>query len=330
MSVVVELARGLNVPPEFFFVAPRPSAEGPTFFRSMAAATKRSRRRADTRIDWTWDLLRFAQTRVQFPDVALPPAPDVPWQALTREDIELRADALRRHWKLGAGPISNVVWLAEEAGFVVVRDEIGNSYLDAHHRWCSGRPIIVLNTDKELAVRSRFDCSHEIGHADIHRDVQTKELQTSGMLKRVEEQASQFAAAFLLPAETFAQEVTNISLEALLQMKMRWRVSVAALIRRCVTLGIADGGMATRLWKAKSARGWTKREPLDDEMFPEHPRLLGSALTVVLTRGVASREELVRRTGLPPREIEKLAGLGNGFLDNEPSRVLDIGPRLMK
>lgn len=328
MDVLVEIAQALRVPPEFFFAPPRPPTEGPTFFRSMSAATERSRRRADRRVDWAWDLLRFVDDRIELPTVAVPPAPQIHWEALTREDIELRASALRQHWELGSGPLSNVVWLAEEAGFVLVRDKIGNSKLDAHHRWCSGRPVIVLNTDKESAVRSRFDCAHEIGHADMHRGVPKEDLRSGDLLKRVEKQANWFAAAFLLPAETFAQELGSVTLDGLLQMKLRWRVSVAALIQRCVTLDIIGQKTAQRLWKGRSARGWTKREPLDDEIFPEQPRLLASAITLSLSHGLASRQSLIAETGLPRGDIEKLAGLGNGFLDDEPTRVYNIGPRL--
>ena len=78
MDVVIRLSRALNAPVEFFFSDPRPRADGPTFFRSMSAATKRSRRRADIRIDWTWDILRFIEPRVELPTVTIPPLPTCP------------------------------------------------------------------------------------------------------------------------------------------------------------------------------------------------------------------------------------------------------------
>ena len=324
MDVVIRLSRALNAPVEFFFSDPRPRADGPTFFRSMSAATKRSRRRADIRIDWTWDILRFIEPRVELPTVSIPPPPDVPWRSLSQPDIEIRADDLRRHWNLGNGPLSNVVWLAEESGFVVVRDHIGNHYLDAHHRWCSGRPLIILNVDKQSAVRSRFDCSHEIGHTDLHRRIRPSEVQRTDSLKEMERQANQFASAFLLPAETFVHEVTNMSLDSLLQLKLRWRVSIAAIIRRCRDLGIITKKTEQRLWRLKSARGWTKREPLDDEIFPEQPRLLASAISMLFSNGLSNREELVASTGLSHGDVEKLAGLGSGSLDDEPPRIYSI------
>ena len=330
MDVAAQLAQLLNVRVELFFLASRPDADGPTFFRSMSAATKRSRQRADIRINWIWDILRFVEQKVELPRVSLPAVPKMPWKSLSRPDIEIHADALRHHWNLGNGPLSNIVWLAEEAGVVVIRDHIGNHYLDAHHRWCGSRPLIVLNSDKQSAVRSRFDCAHELAHACVHQRVRTSEVQGAESRKEMERQANQFAAAFLLPAESFVREVKSTSLDALLLLKMRWRVSLSAIIRRCRDLDLVTKNEERRLWRLKSARGWTKREPLDDEIFPEQPRLLASAMSAVFSYGLSSRSELIAETGLSLTEINNLAGLADGFFDDEPLQVHPIRPRLSR
>ena len=115
-----------------------------------------------------------------------------------------------------------------------------------------------------------------------------------------------------------------MSLDSLLQLKLRWRVSIAAIIRRCRDLGIITKKTEQRLWRLKSARGWTKREPLDDEIFPEQPRLLASAISMLFSNGLSNREELVASTGLSHGDVEKLAGLGSGSLDDEPPRIYSI------
>jgi len=327
-DVLGDMAKALGVPVGFFFEPPRRTLRGPTFFRSMAAATKRARTRASRRIDWAWDVLRFVEDLVDIAPVDIPPPPDKPWESLTREDVERAAAGLRRHWGLGDGPIPNVVWLVERYGCVVVRDAIGSKHLDAHASWCGPRPIIILNSDKKSAVRSRFDCAHELGHLILHRDVPESIIRSSTYLKQIEKQANAFASAFLMPAETFAQEMGAVTLEAMLALKPRWRVSVAAQLKRCQALRLVSPSRATSLWKARSARGWTKQEPFDDELFPEHPRTFERAFGMISDHGLASRDAVLAATQLPARDIERLAGLGDGFLDGEPTRVYAIGPRL--
>lgn len=326
-EAMTALAEALQVPVAFFFQVPRPETRGPTFFRSMAAASKRARTRASRRIDWTWDILRFIEQHIEIAPVDLPDSPEQPWQELDRADIESAATKLRRHWDLGDGPISNLVWLAERFGCVVVRDSIGNKKLDAHSSWCGNRTVTVLNSDKRSAVRSRFDLAHELGHLVLHRDVSDSELRKSGNLKEIESQANTFAGAFLLPAESFADEACPVSLDGLLALKLRWRVSVAAMLKRSQALRLITKADATRLWKACSSRGWRKKEPYDDEILPEQPRMLERAFQMILEHNLASREGILAEIHLSEGDIERLAGLGEGFLSAEETQVLQFRPK---
>jgi hypothetical protein len=77
---------------------------------------------------------------------------------------EVAAARVREAWRLGRGPIDNVVRLLEAQGIVVVRPRVGGSDVDAFSTWVTGRPVVVLGSDKADAARSRFDAPHELGH----------------------------------------------------------------------------------------------------------------------------------------------------------------------
>src|SRR5262249_355624 len=132
------------------------------------------------------------------------------------------------------------------------------------------RSIIVLN-DK-TSSRSRWDIAHELGHLVMHAG-QGAEIADG------ETQADAFAAAFLMPAAGFASEFPSarrINWEALSRLKARWRVSLAAMIRRAVDLRIIDAMSYRYAYKVMSMRGWLKLEPY--EFQAEEPELIGVAL----------------------------------------------------
>src|SRR5574340_485503 len=62
----------LGVPTAFFF-RPLPNDDGaPVFYRSLAAATKRARRRSEARFEWPREGVRYLQEYLEFPAVTFP------------------------------------------------------------------------------------------------------------------------------------------------------------------------------------------------------------------------------------------------------------------
>ena len=323
-----QLAELLDVKERYFSWSPPPAIEGPAFFRSLAATTKRERVRAERESGWVSHLIRAVEARVELPELVFPPPPERDWRALSTTAIEEEADRLRSLWGLGKGPISNLVWLLEGNGIVVVRLDVASERLDAHSWWTpSGRAAIWLSSNKASAVRSRFDAAHELGHLLLHRRVSSKEFRKAGVLKELEAQANRFASAFLMPAESFSREMREPSLDWFRVLKPRWKVAIAAMIYRVQDLGIVSERQATSLWKGRSARGWTKREPLDDELLPERPRVLHDAFELLIEEGAVHVDELRDILPLPGSEIERLAGLGEGFLSSRSQPVVSLHPR---
>lgn len=145
-------------------------------------------------------------------------------------------------------------------------------------------------------------------------------------LREIERQAFDFAAAFLMPAESFAAEVSTPSLNAFLALKERWRTPIAALIRRTARLHILNEKYERRLWKNYSAKGWRRTEPLDERLDVENPRLLARSVQLLVDEKVRDRRSLLSDFRLQGPDVEALCGLRPGYMSAE----VDTLPRLKR
>lgn len=123
------------------------------------------------------------------------------------------------------------------------------------------RPAAFLINAHAPADRFRFSLAHELGHVILHRE--------PGVTATQERQADEFASEFLLPADTIRTELKQgrLTLPRLLELKHRWGVSMAALLRRASTLGVVSDWQYRNLMVELSAVGYRKQEPSD--LVPE-------------------------------------------------------------
>lgn len=323
-DVLERIARAVNLPVSFFMEPSRAASDETLFFRSKSASTKTARTREQRRFDWHVDIASFLQAHVVFPSVNFPELNDLPDDPsrLKDDDVDRLALAVRSFWGLGEEPVGSVVEVLERNGAIVSRYELGVDSLDAYSGWRDGVPHVILGADKGSAARSRFDAAHELGHLVLHSKVAPNTWMRSEVLKQLEAQAHFFASAFLLPAQTFSSDVTIPTLESFLALKPTWRASVGAMIRRAVWLRLIDNEQERRLWIARSRRGWNTREPFDDELDVEKPRLLSAAFRLAFEARKFSIGQL--RVSLPYSlaDIEYLSGLPEGYLTGAEDRGL--------
>jgi Zn-dependent peptidase ImmA (M78 family)/transcriptional regulator with XRE-family HTH domain len=318
-EVVEKLALHLNVPPAFFLMPERPVSDRRVFYRSMSAATKTARTRAEHRASWLSDLICYVSAFVELPSVNVPDFSVVPANPLELEDADIEhiaADA-RTYWGMREEPIGNVVTLMENQGVVVARDYLGAATLDSLSEYdrAAERPLVIIGTDKGTPARWRFDAAHELGHLILHRRVDRKRLKNLAEHKAIEDQAHRFASSFLLPRAPFCEELFAASLDAMLALKARWRTSIAMMIMRARQTDMISDTTERRLWINYSRRGWRRREPLDDSMEQESPRLLLRSFELIFEAGAQTTQNVVTSTGLPALDIESLAGLPERFLE---------------
>lgn len=326
-----KLSIALNVPIAFFMRSLPEHGDTPMFFRSMASTTLAIRKRTQVRLRWAQDLSITLQEWVDLPSVNFPCLDVKDYQQIKDEDIEKVASECRKIWNLGIGPIADILLVIENAGAVVVKEEIGAACMDGVSNWSSidNRPYMFIARDKDSCVRSRLDAAHELGHLILHRKINEKTLKTASDFKEIERQAFYFAGAFLMPAESFGAEIWSPSLNTLLALKERWKTAISAMIMRCNSLGIINENYQRQLWKYYSAKGWKKNEPLDDTLKPENPRLLARSVKLLVEKNVRSREQLKEDFRLNTMDIESLTGLPTGYMSNEQADIIPF-PQLKK
>lgn len=325
-AVMEAITRVLRMPAEFFSFDARWIEQRPRFMRSMATTAAGARLRAARRFEWLVAIGRHVERLVKLPEVNLPSL-DVPSAVseISDEFIEQCATALRRHWNLGDGPISNVTWLVENNGVAIGQSRLWADKLDALSDWddeYDGRPYFVLGLDKRSAVRSRFDAAHELGHLLLHRHVdRTQIFKNQALFRDLENQAHRFAGAFLLPAGSFESDFYIPTLDALLALKPKWKTSIAMMATRAGQLGLLSDEQVRFFYINIGRRKWREREPLDDTMPPEQPRLLKRAIELIVENNVRSRDQILAELPFAAADIEEMANLVPGYLTQAPEIV---------
>lgn len=330
-QALAALATALEVPVAFFLRPVRDGDLAPMFFHSMAASPQ-SLRRTGARLRWAQEIALSLQEWVDLPQVNLPFFSGMTdYREVRQRDIEAMANECRALWELGDGPITDVLPVLEKAGVVVVMEEVGSVRLDGLSNWSAadGRPYVLIARDRDACVRSRMEAAHELGHLVLHRGVDPEATYGSADFREFERQAFDFAAAFLMPAESFAAEVSTPSLNAFLALKERWRTPIAAMIRRAARLHILNKEYERRLWKHYSSKGWRKIEPLDEQLEMENPRLLACSVQLLVDQKVRDRRSLLSDFRLYGPDVESLCGLQPGYMSEALAEV-DSLPRLKR
>jgi Zn-dependent peptidase ImmA (M78 family)/transcriptional regulator with XRE-family HTH domain len=300
--------------------------EKPRFFRKCGPETLRKNEACEILGRWFVQTVKYYDDYVNFPKVNVPdPPPTTETESYSLEEIEGTAEVCRHAWGLGVGPISNVLALLESKGIVVCRYEMENEKIDAFSFWNGGRPFIFMASDKESVARHRYDLAHELGHLILHKWVEAEELKIPKTLKRLEAEADTFAGAFLLPRRSFPNEVYTSRLDAFVELKKRWRVSIQSMIYRCRDLEIIDADQFTNLYKQISFRKWRTKEPLDDpNVMPlEQPKLLRRAVELILEGKRKHPDEVLSDLNFSAGLIEDFCNLPRGTFDRESYDIFD-------
>jgi Zn-dependent peptidase ImmA (M78 family) len=204
---------------------------------------------------------------------------DVPYlPASTETEIERAAEECRLHWNLDLNaPILQVGRVLERAGVVIIASFVDAKKIDAFSR-CGKNPLVFLNRGAGTRPsRWNFDLAHECGHLVLHREMPTGSVAT-------EREADRFASAFLLPATAFGREfrTRQFSWQHLYELKQRWQVSLAAIVRRARDLQLIDEDTYTRAFQYMSYKRWiAKGEPFEPTF--QEPELFITALKALGT-----------------------------------------------
>lgn len=308
--------------PVSFFYKPFPSdfsENSALYFRSRKTTRVKDYDAAREKSFIFREIDAYLSEYVDFPKVNFPQLTDYddsPSIILDSETIEHYAAILRNTWKLGNGPIDNLTAVIQKNGISMSKFNLRIGKVDGFSAWYNGRPFIFSNDEKNTNGRVRFNIAHELGHLLMHADYFTdSDLKNSAIREKVETEADCFAAAFLLPKETFSRDVFSSSIDHFIQLKKKWKVSISCMINRCDTLGILSQNQIKYLKDQMTARMYWRKEPLDTEIPVEQPFAHKQAIMLLLDNNIVTPSKLVYDIGCNADEIEKYCFLDPGTLD---------------
>lgn len=315
-SQLKKLSEILCVQEQFFFAPRRSSVElEQCHFRSLRSSTQTLKKTIAAQVEMFELLVDELDKEIAFPAIDFKTF-DEPIDGVRK--IEQVAERFRREQGLGLGPISSVTKLAEKIGVLVVDLNAADEKVDAFSLF-NKRPLIVRSTAKASPGRQRFDLAHEMGHLIMHQGVETG-------CRATEDQANQFASAFLMPRASFAAEFPAmrgkyLNWTALKELKLRWKVSFKALIYRAQSLDLLSAEQAKSGFTYLSRKGFTKDEEFDELIPLESPVLVQRAIDLLdyatwkraledsgLTTQMVTQQFLLRVPVSPLRLVRAEAG----------------------
>jgi len=225
------------------------------------------------------------------------PAPfEVPLEKFPAHDenqAEQAAEKLRENWKLGLDPIADLTAILEDHKVHVIEIQAAEQFdgISAVAWDESNQPqaAAVVSRSGVPGDRQRLNLAHELGHLVLKIPP----------LCDKEKLAFRFGAAFLAPAACFKRETgekrTSVSVDELLILKKRFKMSIQAILRRFLDLQIIAPTYYKEWCIAISKMGWRKKEPL--EIAPEKPEWLRQTVGRCLSEGVLTLQQAEEMLG---------------------------------
>jgi Zn-dependent peptidase ImmA (M78 family)/DNA-binding XRE family transcriptional regulator len=259
LKAIAELTRFL---PSFFELAPLDEfPEGSLAYRALRSVTAKEADKAYFNAKLMYEHISIMARSFVLPRVQLP---------LLGEKAERSAEITRASLGIAPDlPIKDLTNLLERNGVVILSLPIFLKKIDAFSTWVElqgNRPIIAESFGKP-GDRVRFSIAHELGHLVMHHPPKIT-------IKLMEKEANNFASSFLLPKCVMDSELIKpLSLYTLAQLKLKWGVSMQALIFRARDLKIITERQATYLFTQMASHGWKTREPNNLDIKIETPQL---------------------------------------------------------
>jgi Zn-dependent peptidase ImmA (M78 family) len=331
IEILEKISEKLNLPKHFFLSPSEAEQHGLIFYRSLLKTNQIERKSTEQKLKWFKEIILYLRNYFEFIPVNLPKI-NLPndFKSITLGDIEQIAEMTRKFWNIGNGAISNLTILAENNGIIINRGEFKSLCIDAFSEWNKDSlPIIVQNSEKDCAVRSRFDIAHELGHLILHGNVTANDF-TQTNLKILEKQANYFAGAFMLPASSFTKDFYYPSLDVFRTLKEKWKMSIGAMINRTESLNILDKNQIQRMWINYSRKGWRGNEPLDDVIEIEEPQFIKRCFKILIEKNIQTRRDIELNLSYSLRDIELLSNLPEGYLRSNTNELLSVTPKIRK
>jgi Zn-dependent peptidase ImmA (M78 family) len=129
-------------------------------------------------------------------------------------------------------------------------------------------PLIFLNNSL-LGDRQRFSLAYELGHLLLHTYTPVPHH------RDIKHEANLFAAELLMPEKDIRKDfAAPITLPLLGELKLKWKVSMIALLYRADDLGLLTPNQKRYLVQQFNQQKIRRREPPELDCMPEKPQAM--------------------------------------------------------
>lgn len=299
-----KISTALNFPRDYFIVKDNFNISSDvTYFRSLTSSSKLSRTSQSIKLDHVAKAYEALSQIIEFPKLNIPEVnfyeSNIPSDSMNTE-IEKIADDTRKHWGLDTSPINNLQYQLEKNGIIVTGFNSTDNGIDAFsQRTLINNTIvffIAICVGQKPQGRIYFDMAHELGHILLHPWSESLDNISREEFRNREQQANMFASAFLLPRESFGNDVcvSPLKISTYQILKRKWHCSIQAMLYRTHTLGIINVNQFQYMMRKVSQNGWRQKEP-GDSPYPLNENIFQGAIDVLYSAG-----------GYTPRQVMKL------------------------
>lgn len=270
----------------------------PLFYRKRDKVAKRLLDAVDANVN----ICRLHLTRLMKATghkIPLIPARD---ESATPQEM---ARQLRKKWKTPKGPINNLTGLLEDQGIAILPFDFGTDRVDSHSILTPDKHLIICVNKSLLGDRLRFSLAHELGYLALHA------FRPPRFDADTAHEANLFAAELLMPEKDIAADFKDgISMQTLADLKIKWKVSMQALLYRAEDTGNISYNQKRYLLTQFNSLKIRRREPPQLDIPLERPTLLRDLLTKYRTRQKMSVKEMAAFFHLSDTEFEhRYAGI---------------------
>lgn len=251
-----KIMKTLGFPKEFFYYDYGVSLKnGGTFYRSLLTSTQKQKAPSNVLMEASSIYRDFLDSYVEFPQEDS--------IDLSTCSPEIAAKKLRKYWGLGDQPIDNMMNLMENHGLTIIflPDKMKKVDAFGSYRMVDNKKYYIIAIRKNTSFfTEQFALAHELAHKILHANVWNPADLDNYEYRLMENQANEFAFAFLLPTNSFTKSVENVnSLDVIFEKKKFWLTSGAAIIQRMKQLSLITEDQYIKYQK-QSAIGNTEKK----------------------------------------------------------------------
>lgn len=279
-DVLEELIKALRFPEKFFFqdqeIFP------PALYRRRDVVPAKTLSYIDANINiYRLNLHRFIEAmKMEAHKIPLLPVSELG----SPEEVAIK---LRKIWKMQKGEINNLIEILEENGIMTLAVDFNTDRVDSRSILINNQYPVIFYNKSLLGDRLRFTLAYELGHIMMH----TRQVLVS--TEEVGHEANVFAAEFLMPKKDIATDFKeNITLDLLMNLKRKWKVSMQALLYRASDLQMLTENQKRYIIGQFNALKIRRREPIELDVMIERGSMIRNLITSYRTKQKMSLKQM--------------------------------------